>query len=170
MSPFNLILKSKFLASKNSDNVDIENDVSDELADDVDPQVFLEVENLQILGLFYCLGSKQEKSEYMYYLIKKGEQSEKVACYDRNLYRVFFKMVKVGTLFVEYYANPFSAEKSEAVLMQKADQLEKVFDKIFEAYLQVIWGEMAQVTKEVFSEKQQLDEAFCYLSARFLRA
>lgn len=29
---------------------------------------------------------------------------------------------------------------------------------------------MAQVTKEVFIERQQLEEAYCYLSARFLRA
>jgi len=70
----------------------------------------------------------------MYYLIK-GDSTDKVACYDRNLYRIFFKMVRIGTLFIEYYSNPFSTEKSENVLMQKADQLEKVFDKIFEAYL-----------------------------------
>jgi len=109
LSPFNLILKSKFLTAKNnqSSNVDIENEVSDELADDVAPEVILETENLQILGLFYCLGSKEEKIDYMYYLIK-GDSKDKIACYDRNLYRVFFKMIKIGTLFVEYYANPFS--------------------------------------------------------------
>ena len=48
MSPFNLILKSKFLTVKNisSSNVDIENEVSDELADDLSPEVYLEIENL----------------------------------------------------------------------------------------------------------------------------
>ena len=87
----------------------------------------------------------------MYNLIK-GESKDKIACYDRNLYRVFFKMIKIGTLFVEYYANPFSNEKTEAVLVQKAEQLDKVSDKLFEAFLQLIWGEMAQVTKEKFNE------------------
>jgi len=29
---------------------------------------------------------------------------------------------------------------------------------------------MAQVTRDVFIERQQLEEAYCYLSARFLRA
>ena len=118
MSPFNLILKSKFMSDKGSPNnvVDIENEVSDELADDVTPEVCLEVENLQILGLFYCLGSKEEKSDYMYFLIK-GKSTDKIACYDRNLYRIFLKMVKIGTLFVEFYSNPFSTTKTEPVLM-----------------------------------------------------
>jgi len=46
-SPFTCILKSKFLSVKNAEETgDIENDVGDELADDISPEICLQLENL----------------------------------------------------------------------------------------------------------------------------